>query len=96
MLIKTIVGNGFGIRPALDGLKIVTANSFPFENASVSVMFRGKKLTVNYKKTGGRSRRFFVGGEERTPDGFDGEKNCPYIFISGNELEALEEITVTD
>ena len=96
MLIKTIVGNGFGIRPEPDGLKIVTASTIPFENASVTVVYRGKKLSVNYKKTGENKRGFIVDGKEKAPDGFDREKNCPYIFIGENEIGNLSEITVTD
>ncbi len=53
VLIKSLIGGVYGIRPTLDGVKIDTAAYMPCESAEITLRVKGSPLHLIYKKKGG-------------------------------------------
>lgn len=89
VLIKTLIGDIFGVRPTLDGIRIRTAEYMPCKSARIDLCVKGRLLRVRYRKEGRERRRYYINSAEIQPDGAEG------IFLTGDLLpegEILVEI----
>lgn len=65
VLLKVIYRQIFGINPVFGGVRICPAQGLPFRKASLSVIVKGKSLTVNlYRGDHAGMRKFVFAGKE--------------------------------
>lgn len=63
VLIKGIIKYGFGICPDLDGVAIQTAKTLPTKSASIEILLKGKKATLEYKNKSIGKRQILIDGK---------------------------------
>lgn len=63
VLLKLIVDGLFGIKPTLDSITVSPVSYMPFKNASITLKYLGKNLTVKYEKRNTGARSYLVNGK---------------------------------
>ena len=64
-LLKAIIFDMFGIRPQIgDEIIIDPTNYFPSDDASISLVIKGKKVNIHYQNKKTNKRKIYVNGEE--------------------------------
>lgn len=90
VLIKSLIGGAFGVRPTLDGVSISTAEYMPCKEADISLKLKGSLVHLSYRDKGNGNRKYFVNGEEMVAEE-DG------IFLSSKQLSGTEyKIEIVD
>lgn len=86
VILKCLIADVFGFRPALNGLRICPAGGCPFDEMSLEVKYRSHRVLIKIYGNSHDKRTFRVNGEERACDDFGG------IFLEERECE--EELTI--
>ncbi len=94
-LIKELVGYGFGIKPNLNGIKIMFPNYFPSNNAEIELKIKGNRVKVVYKNTNSCERVFKVNGNNIIPACHE-LANTKYILLSNDAITDNTVIEIID
>lgn len=94
-LIKAIVGQGFGIRPDLEGLKVEMPMFMPSDNASISIKVKGSNVKVNYENKSNGNRKYLINGVEAATE-INPVTGAPMIYIKKADFTDNMNITVID
>ena len=91
-LMKVLVRYVFGIQPDLDGITICPCTFAPFDNASIEITVKGKRIKLNIvnKDTG---NKITVNGKT-TATKPDDATDAPSIYLKTSDLKSTNEITV--
>ncbi len=65
VVLKTFIRYILGFMPEFHGIMIQSANWCPFRKYTFEILYRGKKIRVNYSRNEGGKRIFYVDGRER-------------------------------
>ena len=94
VLLKELVRLGFGIEPAINGLRIKTAKTFPTNDAKIQLRVKNCDIILKYSKSFG-IRKYLVNGEELTPE-LNKFSNTYELFIPVEKLTGNMTIEVFD
>ncbi len=94
-LIKAVVRYVFGIMPDLGGVAISPPMYMPTDSASISVTVKGRRITLDYTKSGGGKRAFTVDGIAVKAEA-DPSSGTPMIYIKTSDLKNGSVIEVKD
>ncbi len=93
VLLKELVKYGFGIEPALNGVKITPSSYFPCEKAELKVRVKGSNITVSVQGKGRKDRRIYLDGEDIT-ESYDEQMRTNTAFIPMFRFKDEMNITI--
>lgn len=93
VLVKETIRYGFGIHPAIDGVRIQPPAYFPAERAELTLNVKGTKLTFKYENKGSGLRTASIEGVENYKEEFDSLMDTTVYYIPAEAMG--EEITIT-